>query len=229
MRRAVAILALLVFGAAAQVGVAYGLVFARQWEVVDDPWPQELQGRWPGPVPQEWREQPSGIVVHPQRRFSTWSVAWDWQSFQGRGDDWYYELNVWRMGWPLRSLGSYRHAEKHILGVSYGEIRDTAWRPAWNLAWLKGYVQRPVWAGDPPRVWPLYPIASGFALNTVIYAAALAGVWWAAGWAKRWRRRRRGLCERCGYEVAGLAICPECGVPCGQGRTAANGQSSKCG
>jgi hypothetical protein len=228
MRRAVAIVALLVFGAAAQVGVAYGLVFARQWEVVDDPWPRELMmGGWPGPVPRQWNTQPSGIVVHPQRRSSAWGVAWDWQSFQGRGDDWHYELNVWRIGWPVRSLGAYRHVEKHELGVSYGEVWDKRWRPEWNRVWLSGYVQRPAKPGDPPRVWPLYPIVPGFALNTVIYAAALAGVILGAGWAKRRRRRRRGLCEGCGYEVAGLAMCPECGVPFGQGSKAANGQSSK--
>ena len=122
MRRAVAIVALLIAAAAAQVGIAYGLVFARQWEVVDDPWPQELLGRWPGPVPRDWKKQPSGIIVHPQRRFSTWSVAWDWQSFQGSGDDWRYELNAWRIGWPFRALGAYRHAEKHLLGVSYDEF-----------------------------------------------------------------------------------------------------------
>lgn len=226
MRRVVAIVALLAFGAAAQVGVAYGLVFARQWEVVDDPWPQELlMGGWPGPVPREWREQPSGIEVHPQRRFSTCSIAWDWQSFQGRGDDWHYELNVWRIGWPVRSLGAYRHVEKHELGVSYGEVWDKKWRPEWNRVWLSGYVQRPAKPGDPPRVWPMYPIVSGFALNTVMYAAALAGVIWAAGCVRRWRRRRRGLCERCGYELAGLAMCPECGREAESGR-AAGGQSS---
>lgn len=216
MRRVLAIVALLAFGAAAQVGIAYGLVFARQWEVVDDPWPQELLGRWPGPVPRDWKKQPSGIIVHPQRRFSTWSVAWDWQSFQGSGDDWRYELNAWRIGWPFRALGAYRHAEKHLLGVSYDEIRDKNWRPAWNQMWLMGYVQRAAKPGDPPRVWPLYPIVPGFVLNTVIHAAVGAGVWWGAGWMRRARRRRRGLCEGCGYELAGLAMCPECGCPAGK-------------
>ncbi len=211
MRRAATILTLLAFGAAAQVGVSYGLVFARQWEVVENPWPQELLGRWPGPVPRLWNTQPSGIVVHPQRRFSAWSVAWDWQSFQGRGEDWRYELNMWRIGWPVRSLGAYLHVEKHELGVSFGEVRDTHWRPSWHRAWLHGYVQPPTRPGDRPRIWPMYPVMSGFALNTVIYAAAGAGVWWAAAWAKRRRRRRRGMCERCGYELAGLAMCPECG------------------
>lgn len=226
MRRVVAILALLAFGAAAQVGVAYGLVFVRQWEIFDDPWPQELlMDGWPGPVPREWVKSAEGIVVHPQRMFSNRSVAWEWESLRGRDDLMKLEMNVWRIGWPVRSLAAYRHVRV------YPNVRQSTevvkWRALWLQAWMNGYVQPPAKPGDPPRVWAMYPIWSGFALNTLIFAAVPAGMWWVGMRAKRTWRRRRGLCIHCGYELAGLAMCPECGVPSGQSNKAANGQSSK--
>jgi len=210
MRRVAVILALLAFGAAAQIGVAYALAL-RAWEVADDPWPRELMmGGWPGPVPDEWKKEPGGIIIHPQRVTSMSSVAWDWQALSGRGNATMYQFNAWRMGWPFRSLGAYRHGQRPDLGRIFRE--PPAWTPRWQAEWIKGYVQPPAKAGDPPRVWPMYPIWSGFALNTLIFAAVPAGVWWVAGWARRSRRRQRGMCVACGYELAGLAMCPECGT-----------------
>lgn len=62
---------------------------------------------------------------------------------------------------------------------------------------------------------PVGVLASGFALNTMFYA----GAWWVALFgvtrARRWNRRRRGLCGRCAYDLRGLedrAKCPECGT-----------------
>ncbi len=61
---------------------------------------------------------------------------------------------------------------------------------------------------------PYYPVIPGFAADTALYA----GVWWALlfgpGATRRSRRRRRGLCPRCAYDLKGLAPgspCPECG------------------
>ena len=210
MRRAVSILALVVFGMAVQTVVAYALAF-RAWEVHDDPWPNELMmGGWPGPVPEEWVGSDGGIVVHPQRRFSNASVAWDWQNFQGSDDREYHELNVWRMGWPLRSMAAYRHGSMPVQGRVFREPKG--WRAAWVLAWMKGYVQPPAKPGDPPRVWPLYPIWSGLAVNTLLYATAAWVALWAWAQVRQWRRKSRGLCVRCRYEVAGLGRCPECGA-----------------
>lgn len=60
--------------------------------------------------------------------------------------------------------------------------------------------------------YPTKPIFSGLVANTVFFAI----VWWlllAAGFALRRRHRRlRGRCVACGYTLAGLSICPECGV-----------------
>jgi hypothetical protein len=70
---------------------------------------------------------------------------------------------------------------------------------------------------------PLRVIPSGFALNSMLFAAA----WWIAFLATRWawrnesegiqrrlarRRARRGGCAACGHSLAGLSCCPECGA-----------------
>ncbi len=54
----------------------------------------------------------------------------------------------------------------------------------------------------------------GFIANTLLYAAA----WWIVlvtpRGVNRWRRKRRGRCVACGYDLRGLAreaACPECG------------------
>lgn len=68
------------------------------------------------------------------------------------------------------------------------------------------------------RALPYLPIFPGFLFSSLLYAAP----WWllllTPGVVKRWRRRRRGRCIECGYELAGLAVedgartCPECGA-----------------
>ena len=83
-------------------------------------------------------------------------------------------------------------------------------------------------AGLPPRVpgglsirpecegaqaLPMRPIAAGFAINTVFYAAILGLPFVAVGQTCRRRRIRRGRCVKCGYDLRGdhEAGCPECG------------------
>jgi hypothetical protein len=64
------------------------------------------------------------------------------------------------------------------------------------------------------RVVPWRPIWTGLLLNTAIFSAA----WWALLLVPRTiiarRRSRRGVCPKCGYDLAGLAtaVCPECGT-----------------
>jgi len=54
------------------------------------------------------------------------------------------------------------------------------------------------------------------------WGVAGAGVPVAVAWGVRWlparrrgMRRARGMCWRCGYEVGGLGVCPECGASVG--------------
>lgn len=61
---------------------------------------------------------------------------------------------------------------------------------------------------------PLFP---GFLLLVAAVCGVLAGLEWAMKIPRRLRanrRRRRGCCERCGYDLSGIdgAMCPECGT-----------------
>lgn len=63
---------------------------------------------------------------------------------------------------------------------------------------------------------PLMPLWPGFATNTAAYAGTIALLWLTiAGGTHllgtKKRRRKRGLCEACGYDIQGLTTCPECG------------------
>lgn len=111
-----------------------------------------------------------------------------------------------RVGWPLRFASCF------TLGTPPDTIVDT-------------------WGDTPPDL--SYSVSRGLAtiglahlatrplmpgflvVVTVCEGVVLSGR--AAAWLPRWRRRRSrargGLCERCGYDLAGLTdgACPECG------------------
>jgi hypothetical protein len=82
-----------------------------------------------------------------------------------------------------------------------------------------GVVQQYGWPipaiGDEFGNGPRQPIWPGFAINTVFYAAVLWVLCAAPFVLRRWRRIRRGLCPKCGYDLRNRpndsAVCPECG------------------
>ena len=105
-------------------------------------------------------------------------------------------------GWPAAALWQAQDR------VSEG----AGWR--WNH---RGSIPQP-WGEAGARL-PLAPFFPGFLLDTLFYAAP----WWliliTPGAIRRFRRRRRGRCIRCGYDLAGLRpddnttpTCPECGA-----------------
>jgi len=64
---------------------------------------------------------------------------------------------------------------------------------------------------------PMRPIWSGLAVNTLVFAGAIAGLHWLAVWPLRLARDvsrvRSGRCIECGYDLGYdyLHGCPECG------------------
>ncbi len=58
---------------------------------------------------------------------------------------------------------------------------------------------------------PLRPIFPGFYINTILWAVLVWLTILGPGQFKRWNRKRLGKCIACGYEIADLATCPECG------------------
>jgi hypothetical protein len=63
------------------------------------------------------------------------------------------------------------------------------------------------------RAVPIAPVPLAFLANTLLYAAILAGIFFAPQVIRRHLRRRHGRCTTCGYQLAGIATCPECGGP----------------
>jgi hypothetical protein len=60
---------------------------------------------------------------------------------------------------------------------------------------------------------PLFPLMSGFAIDTLFYAAIWFGLFFGFASARRAVRRARGRCPMCGYDLRGALEkgCSECG------------------
>lgn len=63
------------------------------------------------------------------------------------------------------------------------------------------------------RALPLRPIWPGIVIDTVLFAVSWGAMWLGVSKARYLRRRRCGLCPRCGYDLRGdpASGCPECG------------------
>ncbi len=137
------------------------------------------------------------------------------------GDDLGASLHACResleCGWPLPSLRA-DAIDAHYAQWEY-DLRE--WLPAryqpprpfsYQLYATQGDT---LWARLSARPVPMRPVWWGFALDSLLYAAACAGLLVVPVPIVRWIRRRRGRCGRCGYSRAGLAArtaCPECGA-----------------
>jgi hypothetical protein len=116
------------------------------------------------------------------------------------------EASIYTAGWPLRALrceAAWRRGEP--------EFRWSIQEPRW----LARDRSRDCIMQGRPRGLPLLPIPLGFTLDTLFYAAILAGLFVAPSHIRSRLRLRRGLCPACGYDLAGntTGVCPECGAP----------------
>ncbi|MEE9128947.1 MAG: hypothetical protein V3T84_02945 [Phycisphaerales bacterium] len=109
-------------------------------------------------------------------------------------------------GWPLLALWS--------KPVSFYEVLDGTRHPLPK----EGTIELPLspfrgGMGVMPKVLPLRPIWLGFAIDTIFYAAILWLLWSSPFAARRFIRRKRGVCINCGYDLRGSEDkgCPECG------------------
>lgn len=103
-------------------------------------------------------------------------------------------------GWPCAAVRCYVHEEPEG-PWSEGAIELRANRPAANRA--MGAI-----------LLPFLPYWTGLLADTLFYAVLFAGLHQLAGFTMRARRRKRGRCAGCGYDLQGLdssGACPECG------------------
>ena len=112
-------------------------------------------------------------------------------------------------GWPMRSLWCLqKHMVYYVDGGSYVS----------KLFEPRGLIATPIIPDEfwGPRVLPLYPIGTGFVVNTLFYAAILSLLFTGPFVLRRFIRRRRGLCVQCAYDLRGAKheACPECGHTC---------------
>ena len=107
-------------------------------------------------------------------------------------------------GWPLSAFSG----ELWQLPKAYTVERFT--RDAWKISEMK---LLPSGMYSWPRLLPLRPIWSGFAINAIIYAAVACILFFAATSVRCRRRIKRGLCPACAYPVGTNPRCTECGKP----------------
>ncbi len=109
---------------------------------------------------------------------------------------WYHET-----GWPWPAMTCGVHWETQIFNSNV-------------IYSVSGGIQLPRDAEFNPRALPLRPLWPGFAVNTLVAAAAWWTLLWTATALRRGWRRQRNRCTRCGYSLRGLpagSACPECG------------------
>ncbi|MCH8271593.1 MAG: hypothetical protein IH985_10340 [Planctomycetes bacterium] len=108
-----------------------------------------------------------------------------------------FPVSVGRAGIPFRCLRWTLH------------IRDD-----FGIAplWVRGIdVTKAIPSSPVLRIIPLMPEPVGMVLNVLIVSAAIVLPRMAWRGAVVFRRRRKGLCVKCGYPVSDFAVCPECG------------------
>ena len=209
------VLLLLTGGATINVGVAWGSLVVSQ----------SLTGEWS--CSDDWVERVGTTSEATLFRRTFPDISFEEDECLATGSR--------RPGWVLDSIRLVRHEWPGglVTNFDYPIVRREVSRVAcgWPAHSIQGdeictgrneslsgaahvpkFVKR--WAGESPLIFlPLRPILSGFALNTIFYAAILWLVFAAPGFVRRRIRIKRGQCPACGYPIGTNPVCTECGTP----------------
>lgn len=108
-------------------------------------------------------------------------------------------VQVYAYGWPMRAAYG-RSSTMPLPSGGYTYSLDGL-----NETWIRSELIR----------FPLRPIWTGLVGNTAFYAAITLGLLVGVRVLRTRRRRARGRCVACGYELGdGVGVCPECGLGC---------------
>lgn len=199
-------------GAAVTVAVAWSCVLF-----------QPIGPVWNGPTPDDLWSSPRWLIEPP----ADWSkpsefTGWRWTGFDQTyaaefGPDHrdpsthamvvLHSQDVRRAGLPFRCLLAARSAGESSPANPGQDLPVIAWTSGIQLSELTSV---------PPR-WlvgtlPVRPIPSGFAADAVLYGLVAFVLVRGPRSVLRARRRRHGLCARCGYPLGNSPVCSECGA-----------------
>ncbi len=115
-------------------------------------------------------------------------------------------------GWPLRAMTTqqYEFSPNHT-----DTPQASIFRAGFEMngpALPVNILEHPMRGGNKVNI-PLRPRPIPFAANWIIYTFILLTPCLVLSLVRKKLRRDRGLCRKCGYEIADLDICPECGLP----------------
>ncbi len=120
--------------------------------------------------------------------------------------DEHFSVSIGRVGWPFHAMQS-KHAFQGGLVAT----------PTHGNIWISGLpTPKPLRDRGFSTRLAIRPAWPGFALNTLFYAIltalAITATTRAFTDVRTWHRTRRGRCPACGYDIAGVTTCPECGA-----------------
>jgi hypothetical protein len=165
------------------------------------------------------------LLTQWPRRKSPISPSITLQGAQVAGRDWPFKPPL---DWPKpNNWGEWRFFGYRGLDVRHSENQQAGFAMTMiQCGWPMPVVYKvdmwwpwddPKWTSNADSDVPIYPIASGWIGNSLIFALAAWLLLFAApstvrGYITHIRRSRR-LCPHCGYPIGNSPICSECGRP----------------
>lgn len=156
--------------------------------------------------------------VSKGQQFTWWPARLRYETYVASidlpdGGEQRYDFRRWSYGWPWPAL-----RRQLCVGEEYGP--RPVFKDAPEEVVLREYSRRPRVRTEAElgtlavrgTQFPIHPIWPGLIGNTLVFGAALLPFPILPGFIIRLRRARRGLCVACGYDLASLSRCPECGA-----------------
>lgn len=145
--------------------------------------------RWPVDVPSHW--------PHPQDVTATHGFGSEKRTYWGYTEPTVFLVVEERYGWPLPFLSIYRAYEQTFTGA-------TSVTPVSTIA---GGLR----INGLPASLPLWPHLGQAAVDGLAVCSCMTLAHVAISTTRKRLRRHLRLCTKCGYAIASLTTCPECG------------------